>query len=239
MSSKNIRATMKWWDPHTKKLKYFSSAKFDEHKNKFGKGWSPGSELVLDANTSTLPTLKIYPSDHPFIKDDIFEVDVNFPPIGTPTGIFDQYCEYHNMSYISSSTKNISWNRDLSMINRTDVWILIIGIKYPTTVQQVTEDISSQKLTVKYNRIHFIPSHRDKNIVRHNLQENISILNKIRHIQAIGNKIIFITEKPTTPDHIGGVIKTPLKYDCYDSISSNYEKMEKPTTFSATFLPNA
>ena len=30
---KNSRATMKCWDPHTKKLKYCSSAKFDEHNN--------------------------------------------------------------------------------------------------------------------------------------------------------------------------------------------------------------
>ena len=50
---------MKWWDPHTKNLKYFSSAKSDEHNNKFGKGWSPGSELIIGANNSTLPILKL------------------------------------------------------------------------------------------------------------------------------------------------------------------------------------
>ena len=52
------RATIKWYDPHTKKLKYCSSEKFDEHNNKFGKGWSLGSELILGTNTSTLRTLK-------------------------------------------------------------------------------------------------------------------------------------------------------------------------------------
>ena len=36
MGYKNIRATMKWWDPHTKKLKYCSYTKMDEHNNKFG-----------------------------------------------------------------------------------------------------------------------------------------------------------------------------------------------------------
>ena len=55
----NRRAAMKWCCPHTKRLKYFSSAKFDEHNNKFGKGWSPGSELMLGTNTSTLPILKL------------------------------------------------------------------------------------------------------------------------------------------------------------------------------------
>ena len=53
-------ATMKWWYPHTKKLRYCSSGKFDEHNNKFGKWWSPGYELMLGTNNSTLPTLKIY-----------------------------------------------------------------------------------------------------------------------------------------------------------------------------------
>ena len=64
--------------------------KCDEHNNKFGKGWSPGSELVLGTNNSTLPTLKIDLSYHPFIKYDIFEVDVNYTPRGTPIGIVTQ-----------------------------------------------------------------------------------------------------------------------------------------------------
>ena len=60
MGYTNSIFTMKWWDPHTKRLKYCSSAKFDEHNNKFGRGWSPGSELMLGTNISILPTLKNY-----------------------------------------------------------------------------------------------------------------------------------------------------------------------------------
>ena len=90
------KVTMKWWDPQTKKLKYFSSAKFDERNNRSGKGCSPGSELMLVANTSSPPTLKIDLSDHPFIKYEIFEVNVNSPPIGTPIVIVAQYCGHHN-----------------------------------------------------------------------------------------------------------------------------------------------
>ena len=71
---------MKWWDPHNKTLKYGSSVKLDEHNNKFGKGFSPGSELLLGTNISTPPTLKIDLSDHPFIRYDIFEGNVSFPP---------------------------------------------------------------------------------------------------------------------------------------------------------------
>ena len=57
---------MKWWDPHTKKLKYFLSAKFDEYNNKFGKGWSPGSQIMTRTNIYTFLTFKIDPSNHPF-----------------------------------------------------------------------------------------------------------------------------------------------------------------------------
>ena len=88
---------MKWWYPHTKKLKHFSSANFYGHNNTFGKGWSPGSELTLSTNIPTLKTLKIDLSDNPFIKDDIFEVNVNFPPRDTPISIVKK-CEHHNMS---------------------------------------------------------------------------------------------------------------------------------------------
>ena len=69
---------MKFCYPHTNKIKYCSSAKFDEHKNKFAKGWSPGSELMIGTNITTLPKLKIDLSDHFFIKDDIFEVKYQF-----------------------------------------------------------------------------------------------------------------------------------------------------------------
>ena len=121
---------------------------------------------MLGKNTSTLPTLKIDLSYHPLNKDDIFEVDVNFPPRGTPIGIVTQYCEHHNMSYISQSTNNSPWNDKFPDRNRTNVWILSIGIKKPTTVKQVFETISIQQLTGKCNRVHFITSRRDNNIVR-------------------------------------------------------------------------
>ena len=75
------------------------------------------------------------------------------------------------------------------------------------------DDISIQKLTGKYNRIHVITVRRDNNIVQTNLQENISIFNKIRHIQAIGNRKIRFSEKLLTPDHIGDVVMSPPRYD--------------------------
>ena len=97
MSYTNIRATIKWWEPHTKKLKYCSSETFDENNNKFGIGWSPGSELMTGKNISTLPTSKIDLSDHLFIKYDIFEVTVDFSPINTPIGIVSKYSENHGI----------------------------------------------------------------------------------------------------------------------------------------------
>ena len=87
MGYTNRRAIVKWWDTQTKKLKHCSSAKFYEHNNKIGKGWSPCSELMLGTNNSTLPTLKFDLSVHPFVKDYIFEFNVNITPRVTPIGI--------------------------------------------------------------------------------------------------------------------------------------------------------
>ena len=92
---------------------------------------------MFGKDISTLPTLKIYPSDHPFIKYDIFGVNLKFSPRGTPIGIVTQYCEHHNMSYISQSENNIPYNHELSDRNITTLWILSIVRKEPTTVQQV------------------------------------------------------------------------------------------------------
>ena len=56
MSYTNIIATIKWWDPHTKKLKYCSSEIFDEHKE----------NLVKDGHqVLNLPMEQIFtPSQH-------------------------------------------------------------------------------------------------------------------------------------------------------------------------------
>ena len=92
MGYTNRRATIKWWHPHTKKLKYCLPAKFDEHNNKFVKVWSPGSIFMTRTNVYALTTLNNYISDHPFIKDGVFEATVNFPPRGIPISIIVHYC---------------------------------------------------------------------------------------------------------------------------------------------------
>ena len=84
--------------------------------------------------------------------------------------------------------------------------------------------------------VHIITAHRKKNIARTNIQKNIYIFNQIGHMQEIGNKRISLHEKTPTLDHIGDVVKNPLRYDWYDSIFSNYYKMEKYTTFSTSFF---
>ena len=129
MGYTNIWSTMKCWYPQTKKVRYCLFANFYEYKNKFGKWWSTGSELMLGTNTSTLTTSKIDLSDHTFIKNDIFEVDVNLSPGGTPIGIVRKYCKHHNMSYIYQSTNNSSCINSFIDRNRTSVCILSIGIK--------------------------------------------------------------------------------------------------------------
>ena len=96
---------------------------------------------MLGKNISTLPKLKFDLSDHPFIKDDIFEGIVNFPPRGTPIGFITQYCEHKKISYISQSENNISWNVTFPTRSRTNVWILSIDRKEPKSIQQVLEAI--------------------------------------------------------------------------------------------------
>ena len=139
------------------------------------------------------------------------------------------------MSYISQSDINSSWNHEFPARNRTNVWILSIGTKEPKTVQQCLEAISSQKLIGKCNRVNAINACRYKDIIRNNLQENIFILNQIKHINEIGNKLISLPKKHPTPDYIGDLLNSPLVSEWYNSIFSNYGKMEASTTFSAPF----
>ena len=134
MGYTNSRPTMKRWDLHNKKLEYCSSGIFDKHNNKFGKGWSPGSELMIGTNIYYLTALKNDLSEHPFIKYDTFEVNVTFPLRGTPIGIVSQYCENHNMYYVSQSKNNIPRKQASTERNITNVCILSIGRKLPKTV---------------------------------------------------------------------------------------------------------
>ena len=90
----------------------------------------------------------------------------------------------------------------ISSQKQENIWILGIYIKEPTSSRQVQEAISSQQLTGKLNRLHSITARRDKYIIRTNIQENICIFNQIRHIQAIGEKLVSIPTEPPTPNHI-------------------------------------
>ena len=98
MGYTNSIATIKWWDPHTNKLKYYISVIIYKHNNNFGKVWSPGSNILKIIDTSSLLTIKMYLSDHLFVKYDIFEATVKFPPRGTPIVIITYYCDNNKMT---------------------------------------------------------------------------------------------------------------------------------------------
>ena len=49
-----------------------------------------------------------------------------------------------------------------------------------------------------------------------NIQDNRSILNKIRHIQEIGKKLNILSKKHSTTDHIDDLVKIPLRAKWYD-----------------------
>ena len=168
---------------------------------------SPGSNSLNGIDTKALPTIKIDPSDHPFIKYDIFEDTVTFPARFNPINIITYYCEHHNMTYISQSNNNSQQNRAFPEIQRTNAYIISVWIKEPTTVKEAMEAVPSQQLTGKCNKIHVIKSLRDRSILRKNFQRNRSIFNHIRHIQSMGNTVIILPTKPTTQDHIGNAKK--------------------------------
>ena len=92
MGYTNSRPTIKWWDPHTNKIKYCASVNFDEQKNKFGKMWPPSSKQMTGINVSTLIIIISDISYHLFIKDDVFGFTVTFSPIVNHIGIIAQYC---------------------------------------------------------------------------------------------------------------------------------------------------
>ena len=46
MDYNNSTGKIKCWYIHKKKLKYCLSDKLDEHNNKLGKGWLPGSSFT-------------------------------------------------------------------------------------------------------------------------------------------------------------------------------------------------
>ena len=169
-------------------------------------------------NMYDLPTLKNYLLDHSLIKYEISEVTVKYSPRCTHIGIIYQYYDNNNISYVPQSTNNSPWNWTFPEINRTNVWIIIIWIKEPTSSKKVMESISVPYITFRWNIIHFITSHRNKNIFRTNPQENISIFNKIIHVQEIGKKLISLPIKSPPPNQIGDVVKSTLWDEWYDSI---------------------
>ena len=73
--------------PKYQENKIFFICQVYKHNKKFGKGWSPDSELMTGTNISALPIIKIDLLDRSFIKKDLFKVAVKFTPRVTPIGI--------------------------------------------------------------------------------------------------------------------------------------------------------
>ena len=95
----------------------------------------------------------------------MFEVNVNLTSICIPIGnICTILLTSKHVMYIPFK-KNSPWNHDFTERKNTNAWILSIGRKEPTSVQQVIEAISGQQLTGKFNRVHVITDRKDKNIV--------------------------------------------------------------------------
>ena len=107
------------------------------------------------------------------------------------------------MSYVLQSTNNTPWYRKLPERNRTSLWIIRNKIKEPKSVQKEMESISSPQKTGRCNNIHV-------KMFRKNIQENISIFNQIRHIQAIEEKLIILPTNYPTTDHISDVFTITL-----------------------------
>ena len=129
MGYTNSRYTMKWYYPHTNKIRYCSSEIVDEYKNKFGKKWSPGSELMTGTNIFILLTLKMISQIIPSSKMIYFKLLLNF----------HQY-----LPILESLTNNVSittcpispihqkiviWKHAFLARHRTIACIFSIGIK--------------------------------------------------------------------------------------------------------------
>ena len=78
------------------------------------------------------------------------------------------------MSYISQLENKIPWNHELPARNRANFWILGIGIKEPTTVQQFLND-KMAKTFISLKKSEGIIHSGNKINIRKNLLENSSM----------------------------------------------------------------
>lgn len=98
----------------------------------------------------------------------------------------------------------------------------------------------------------FISSYpKEKSGTRTNLENNRALFQQIRFIKhklptdnntqydvpiPVANIIVIIPVKPETPEHVGQVLKSPLRAEWKDAIFENYEKMATTNTFRKPFL---
>ena len=83
---------------------------------------------------------------------------------------------------------------------------------------------STTKSKIQQGSRHYRPQRQEHCQNKYSIK--IPIVNEIRYIQAIGNKLISIIIKTPRPNHIVNVVKIPIRYYWYDSIFSNYDKWQ-------------
>ena len=248
MGYTTTRSIIKWWDPISNNVYFCTSAKFVEHDYKSPDGsTAPGCLLQQNKRLlrNTIPTISIDISNHPLFDSTPIELSINLPPKGHSLGIELLYCDYNNMSYIYKSLPNQPFWTQLPSTLRHNVWILSIDTKQPITKEQVISDFRSLQTSSTTN-IKLILAKRTAP-TRTNYEKNRALFHKIRFVLMddknpiilpvpIAKKVIMLPYKPSTPEHIGEMIKDPLRAEWTDSVFENYEKMWITGTFSKTFL---
>ena len=170
MGYTNIRATYKCWEQHTKNLEYCLFEVFDEHNNKFVKWWSPGSELILDTNISTLPTLKLTSQIMPSSK----MIDLKFMLISHQDVLL--LVSLHNT--VNIITYHISTSQQ-TIAHGIMPYQKLTGLVFGSSLlseknQQQTNNFwylyQVKNQQEKYNGVHIITVRRDKNTFITNIQ---------------------------------------------------------------------
>ena len=78
---------------------------------------------------------------------------MKLPLKGSIIGITVRRCRYHKLPYIVQSAQGSVFYKAIKPELRRNIWMLIVGSNNPTTSSQLLEDLKTNQIEKKVNKI--------------------------------------------------------------------------------------
>eukprot|EP00957_Ditylum_brightwellii_P097689 7440558-Ditylum_brightwellii.AAC.1 len=158
----NNNSLVEWFDPNTKAVKHFTTAKYNEFRTHVGNDSLIHGAFAIGGTSlkeKDLPLVELDTAGHLFFEEQptLFTVPIHLK--GQALGVKIAECDHYLLPFICRSNQGFPFHKHLPTSYRHNVWILSINSHEPTDSADAIDILQSLQIKGKtFNmNIYLIP----------------------------------------------------------------------------------